>query len=499
MSPHREVSARRRDGLAHRAAWGVVWAVTGTVAVKALGLITVVVLARLLVPAEYGLFAFCLVYLAYLETIGDLGTGMALIYWPARTRDAAQVTFVINVATGAGLAFFTLVTAPAAAGFFGMPEAAPLLRVLAWSFLVRGLGNTHDALCRKDLRFRARLWPEVGLAAVKAAVAVPLAAAGLGVWSLVWGQLAGATVATVLLWAIVRWRPTLHWPADLVRPMLRYGAGIVAVNMLAAVVHHLDAVVVARTLGPAALGIYQIAYRVPEMIVSLLVWQAGKVMFPSFAQLRKSGGDVGAAYVVSLKYLALLAGPFGIGLFLLADPLVLTLFGSAWAPAAAVLRALALFAALRALGSPTGEVLKAAGRPELLAALAGVKAALMVPCLLLASRGGLVAVAWTVTGVGAATTLLSLAASSRIAGVSPASILTALRPCAAVTAVVAVAVASGAWLTRGAPPALTLALGSAAGLAAFAAVVGRLDPALIRHVAATLRRPRRTQLAKATP
>ena len=493
-----DATTRLNGRLAHRAAWGVVWAVAGAVAVKTIGLATLVVLARLLVPGEYGLFAFCLVYLMYFETVGDLGTGMALVYWPDRTRDVAQITFVINLVSGGMLTLLAFVTAPFAARFFAMPEAVPLLQVLAWSFFLRGLGNTHDALCRKDLRFRARLLPEVGLAAVKAGVAIPLAVAGFGVWSLVWGQLAGVAISTLLLWFVVPWRPERHWPNDLLRPMLRYGAGIVAVNVLATIVHHVDAVVVARTLGPAALGIYQIAYRLPEIIVSLLVWQTGKVMFPSFARLRAAGGDIGAAYIVSLRYLALFAAPAGLGLFLLAEPLVLALFGANWAAAAPVLRALALYAALRALAAPTGDVLKAAGRPGLLAALGLVKAILLVPCLVLASRGGLVAVAWTVTGTAALTTLLSLSASARIAHVPALSIIAALRPSLAATAVLALAVAAGTWVTRGATPTLTLLAGSATGITAFAVVIARLDPSLIRNLTAALRRPRRPQLAEVT-
>jgi O-antigen/teichoic acid export membrane protein len=202
-----------RERLAHRTAWGVVWAVTGNLVARTIGLVTIIVFARLLTPGEYGLFAFCLIYIAYVETIGDLGTGMALVYWPTRIAEAAQITFIVNLATGAALTLLTLLAAPAAAALFHMQGAEPLLGLLAWSFLVRGLGNTHDALCRKQLRFRARLVAEVGLATVKLAVAVALVLRGHGVWSLAWGQLAGVTVWTVALWFIVPWRPTCAGPA----------------------------------------------------------------------------------------------------------------------------------------------------------------------------------------------------------------------------------------------------------------------------------------------
>src|SRR5688500_13373605 len=170
---------------------GMVWSVFATGGGRVISLASVVVLARLLVPAEFGLVAFALVFIAYMEAIGDLGTGAALVRWPDRWPQVAQVAFVINLAMGAVWFALTLVAAPLVAEFFGNPDGVPVLRALAWTFLLKALGNTHDALLQRELRFQARAIPELSLLVAKAAVAIPLAASGLGVWSLVWGQLIG--------------------------------------------------------------------------------------------------------------------------------------------------------------------------------------------------------------------------------------------------------------------------------------------------------------------
>ena len=236
-------------GLGRRTAAGFVWAMLGAGVGKLLTLASIAVLARLLAPAAFGLYAFALVYLAYLETVGDLGTGAALIYWPDRTRDVAQITFVLNLLTGVAWFLLTWVVAPAVAAFFHSSGGTPILRVLGATFILRALGNTHDALCKKDLRFKARLIPEIGLAAVKAALTIALALAGLGVWSLVWGHLAAMGARAALLWRVVSWRPAWRWSANLLRPVLRYGGWIVVVNVVAVVVQHVDYVVVGRMLG----------------------------------------------------------------------------------------------------------------------------------------------------------------------------------------------------------------------------------------------------------
>ncbi|HEX6177256.1 MAG TPA: oligosaccharide flippase family protein, partial [Thermoanaerobaculia bacterium] len=194
-------------GVGRTTARAAVWAFLSTGGSKLITLVALMILARLLAPTEFGLLAFALVYITYAETIGDLGTGHALIYWPDRREDAVQVTFWVNVAMGIFWCVTTILIAPAVADFFNTPNGTGIVRVLGFSFLIKYLGNTHNALAAKDLRFRARTVPELGLAAVKAVISIALAYMGFGAWSLAWGHLAGLACWTVFLWIMVPWRP----------------------------------------------------------------------------------------------------------------------------------------------------------------------------------------------------------------------------------------------------------------------------------------------------
>jgi PST family polysaccharide transporter len=467
------------EPLARSAARGVAWAFLATLAGKLVWLGGLAVLARVLAPEVFGLLAFGLVYVAYLEAIGDLGTSAALIYWPARDRasrdETAQATFVVNLGMGAGFFAATQLLAPAVAAFFHHPEAEPILRALAWAFPLKALGNTHDALLQKALRFRRRAIPELALAVAKTAAAVALALAGFGVWSLVWGQLLGLAAWTLVLWGVVDWRPGLRWPAERLRPVLAYGRGIVAVNVLAAVVHHVDLVVVGRMLGATALGFYQVASKLPEMTVTVAVWVVARVLFPTFARVAAAGGDLAAAYLAALRYTALATLPAAVGLALVAEPLVAVVYGSQWGPSGPLLRALAVYAGLRAVGSPAGDLLKATGRSGLLAVLAVVKAAVLVPALVLAAREGSLAVATTLAGVTGATALLNLVVASRLAPAPPRRLLAALAP--AVAGTLAMAAALAPW-HLGSPP-----LAGPAGLAVQVAVGATVYLLAVRVVA----------------
>lgn len=473
--------------LGHRTAQGVGWSLLSAAAGKLIALGTLTVLARLIAPAEFGLFAFAVVYLTYLETIGDLGTGAALIYWRERTADVAQVTFVLNLVTGLAWFSLTWISAPGVAGFFQTPEGTPILRALGAAFLLKGLGNTHDALCKKDLRFKARLVPETGLAVAKAAVTVALAAGGLGVWSLVWGHLAATAIRTALLWRVVSWRPTWRWPAALLRPIVAYGRWIVAVNILAAIVHHVDYVIVGRMLGMEALGFYQMAYKIPEAVLIALVWQTSVVLFPAFSRARASGQGLSDSYLVALRYLALLAVPSALGLTLLAEPLVLSVFGDVWQPSIPLLRALAIYAALRALSAPGGDVLKAQGRPQLLAGLAAARALVLVPALLVAARWGGTAIAATMAAAAALALALNVVVLRFAVGISVRATADALRPVLWPGAAVAGALLGWTRVAAHAANITVLAGGVALGLGAYLLATWLSSPDLGRHAIAALR------------
>lgn len=464
-----------------RTARAAVWAFLATAGAKLITLVGLALLARLLAPREFGLLAFALVYITYAETVGDLGSGMALVYWPDRRDDAAQVTFVVNAAAGVLWFLITLLIAPWVADFFNAPNGAPIVRALGIGFILKYLGNAHDALSKKDLRFRARLIPELSLAIVKGAVSLVLAYLGFGAWSLVWGHLAGVGIRTALLWAVVPWRPTLRLPLDLFKPMLAYGRGIIIVNVLAAITHHADLAVVGRLLGTTALGLYQMASKIPEMTVIVMLWVVSTVLFPAFSRMHAAGESLRQPYLTATRYISAATLPASAGLFLLARPVVLVFLGSKWLGAVPILQALTVYTAMRALSTHAGDVLKATGRAQLLARISVVKAIVIVPALLIGARYGPAGVAWGLSIAAAAATLVTLVVASRLIDVSLTSMLAASLPSIVAAAVMAVPVFVWVRWSSTHLPSLVQALGGTAlGVAVFAAVLALLDRDLVR-------------------
>ena len=425
----------RAEGLTGQVVRGVLWTYVSFAGSKLLVFASTVILARLLVPSEFGQVGFALLVISYMDTVGDFGVSSALIYERKRPDEAADVSFVISIATG--LLWFTtaLLGAPLVADFFNEPAVEPIMRVMGVVFVINSLGNTHDALLRRELEFKKRLVPDFAMALLKGVCSVVLALQGWGAWSLVYGQLAGTAVSTLALWLVVPWRPSWRVSAGVARGMLSYGFKIVSVNVLSAVIHHADFLIVGRVLGSAALGFYSLAYRTPELFITMVVWAVGKVAFPVYSKLQDDTPALQRAFLVTLRYLSLITLPAGVGLAALGAALVTFFYGETWAPSIPVLQALALAGCLRSLGSHAGDIYKATGRPGVLTKLGLLRAAVLIPALLWGARYGIFGVALAQLIVTGATTLLNLYIAARILSLPVSSLLREFVPAALSSAV----------------------------------------------------------------
>ena len=430
-----------------RTARAATWAFLSVAGGKVITLISLTLLARLLAPREFGLLAFALTYIVYVETIGDLGSGTALVYWPDRRDEAAQVTFLINLSAGIFWCGITLLLAPFIADLFNAPQGTGIVRVLSFSFLIRYLGTTHHALMRKDLRFRDAAIPELALALVKMVVALALAWQGFGAWSLVWGHLTGMLAETILLWTMIPWRPTWSFPRDLVKPMLAYGRGIVFVNVLASIQHQTDLLMISRWQGLTALGLYQLAGKIPEATVSMIYRVASDVLMPAFSRVAAAGESTRVVYLAAARYVGAATLPIACGLAVLSQPFVLLFFGPQWAAAAPIVSALAVLSGFRALAAQPGDVLKATGRVSLLARLGLARTILIVIAVVIAARWSALAVAVSLVIVDGIATIIAFTITSRVMDISLREVGSAFLP--SLSASAAMTAALLAWLRWG--------------------------------------------------
>ncbi|MGH8916162.1 MAG: lipopolysaccharide biosynthesis protein, partial [Acidimicrobiia bacterium] len=383
-----------------------------------------------------------------------------------------------------------LLTAPLAAQFFDEPEVTSLMRTLSLSFLIAPFGAVHLILLQKELEFRRKMIPDVGGALAKGVASIALAVAGFGVWALVLGHLAGVVVGVVLAWLVVEWRPRLAFDRDLTRSLLAYGLPLFVVDAIYVVTGNIDYLIVGGVLGAAALGIYTLAYRIPELLVLGVVSVLSRSLFPAFAKARDSMASLRRGFTGSIRYVVIFTTPICVGLFVVAEPLVLVMLGPDWLEVVPVLRVLAVFAWVRSLMSNDGDVYKALGKPSFLARITALRLAILVPALLVAAPYGLVAVAIAHLITTVLDKSLRVYLISRQLEMSVPDVVGQFLP--GVVAAVPLALVSVATLFAldGAGPLVQIVVTSLAGAVTYLGAIWLLEREALRRIAVLVRVPR---------
>lgn len=479
------------DGIGRASLAGVAWNAATFGLSKLVVLVTTIILARLLEPADFGLLGIGLVVIGYLDFVNDFGVSAAVIQHDGDPDHTADVAFWINLALGVTLAAVGFAVAPFVADFFDEPEATSVVRVLSLSFPITSLGAIHEARLRRELRFGSRVLPEFSKGVAKGAVSITLALLGFGVWSLVWGQLAGAFVAAVGYWIVSAWTPRLRFDGAVTRELLGFGSQMTLVGLLGGLHKNIDYLIVGRALGTRALGLYTMAFRLPQLLIESVVDVTGQVAFPAFARVRRDAARLRSGLRRMLGTVGLVITPLGIGLALTADPFVRIFYGDRWVDAIPVMQLLALYMLVQSLSKTCGDVYKAMGRPGILNRLAIVKLAITVPLLIIAAQDGIVAVAAAQLLSATILTLIRLVLAAHIVGTSFADVVSSFWPALRAGATMTVACLAAWLVVRDAGSFTALVTVTAVGVVTYAGTVWLFDRDQIRAIVSMARRPAR--------
>lgn len=482
---------------------GVLWSTLAFACGRALTFISLLVVARLVTPGEFGVVAAVLAYLAILELISDLGMRATVVYEQEHgITERVDVAFTLGAVIAALLTVVGVVLAPLVAGFFGVEEHTWLFRLAAANLLLGGLGNVHDGLLVRELAFKRRTVPLLARGAVRGIVTIGLAVAGVGAASLVFGLLAGSTARTALLWALAREHPRLRFDRAIARSMASYGTGAAALQLIAVLGGKLDVTIIGRVLGQHALGVYALAYRLPELVIESIAWNVSDVAFPALAA-RRGEGDTEAVTRTALglvRWQVLYAIPVAIGMAVMAPSIVVVLFGEQWRSAAGVLVAISVAEIVEVAIFSFGDAFRAIGRQGAFIALQLLVVPLLGVFIVLAAPYGLTAVAWMrvadIALFGVGVVLLS----RRFLGLRLGALAAAFAP----GTVAGLGVLAGAGALRLAWPATTapeLAAGVVCGAAGAVLALRLAQPAVLGElvaVAGRLLRRARGRLGGAT-
>lgn len=349
------------------AAAGVKW--TGVASALTTGLLFVqlAIMARLLRPEDFGLMAMVMVAIGFAQAFADMGISNAIIHRQDVSREQLSSLYWLNMIAGVAVFTLVVVATPLAAWLFREPRLTELMAWSALAFLITPLGHQFQVLLQKNLRFEILGSVEVGAAFVGAVTAVGSALAGQGVYSLVWGQLALATVKSLSLLAIGwrDWRPGLRLRAKDLQGYLGFGLYQMAQQIANYVSTVADQMLIGALLGAQTLGYYNLAFNLVIQPVSRLNPILTRVALPVFAKIQNERDRLANGFLTLQRVVAVVNFPLLVGVAVVAPVFVPTVLGEQWLPSISLIQILAFVAMIRSIGNTVGSLLLAKGRADL--------------------------------------------------------------------------------------------------------------------------------------
>ena len=308
-----------------------------------------VALARLLLPADFGLVAMIAPVLSFVQIFNELGLSQATIARPEISQGELTALFWINAAISLVMALLMAAAAPLVAAFYGQPRLVWICISIASLLVISGLSTQQVALMNRRMNFTTLATMDVACALFAAAAGIGAALAGLGYWSLVVMQAVNSGTILVMSWVLSGWRPSLPRRQAGVGAMLRFGGHLTGYNLINFVGTNFDSILIGKLGGSVALGLYDRAFK----LVGAPIWQISlpiaRVAISLLSRLHLSPDRYRQAFLQMLQVLLLATIPAVVFVAVAAHTLVPMLLGPAWLAAVPIVSALAIATAFAPL------------------------------------------------------------------------------------------------------------------------------------------------------
>lgn len=381
---------------------GSMWALLMRWSTRAIGLVSTMILARLLTPQDFGIVAMGTLVMSFLTMFSELGVDGFVIRSREATREICDTGWTIKILQGLVIGLVLVAAAPLAVRYFDEPRLPPVLYVLALAAVATGFENIGMTLVRKELDFARDFRFMVYKRLVTFVVSVTLAFLLESYWALVFGIALSAVLGVPLSYGMHSYRPRFSFAQA--RGFLTFGASILLINIARFFNERVDALVVGGVSSTAAMGTYNVASDVSRMATNEIVAPIGRSLYPSYARVAGDPDVLKSAYLRSLSAIALVCLPLGVGLAVVAEDTVQVVLGPKWSGAVPLLQWLAIYALLNSLmQGMMGYVLIVVGRQWLATALRWGRVALLAPAVVVAGTSwGVGAIPVAATGAAAA-------------------------------------------------------------------------------------------------
>jgi O-antigen/teichoic acid export membrane protein len=391
------------------------------------------VITRLLNPEEVGIFSVALSIVALIHTVRNFGMAQYIVQEKELTRPRFRTAVAVTLTISGTFAVALWWGARLMSSFYGEPALIPALQVLAVSLLIGPLYAPAASKLEREMDFVTLLKIGSVMALTTAVMSVGLAFLGASYMAMVWGSVLG-NLAALLLLMTYRWRDVFTTPSfSGWRDVLSFGVKATGVSILSMLGVQAALLIMPRYLGFAAAGLYGRGHGLVSLFTRDVMGTVYRVLVPEFAHIHRSGGDLRGRYLQSVTYVTGLAWPFYAVMALTAEPVIVAMFGPAWAEAATVTRVLCLAHAVHTISSTSTQVIIGLGGIGKILAGELIQQPLRVVLVFMGAQWGMVEVAWAEVAAMMVAAILYFSRVFSLIDISILDVVRATRLSAAVT------------------------------------------------------------------
>lgn len=348
-------------------AHGAIWMVLFKIIERTIGLISTLILVRLLLPADFGIVAMALSFIVMAELLTAFGFDIALIHKQDAAEDHYHTAWTLHILMGLSITLLMLATAVPIADFYSEPDVFWVVCALAFVPLIKGAQNIGIVAFRKELDFRKEFWFQLSRKLVAFSVTVPLALLLESYWALVAGTLASGLFGTAYSYFVHPFRP--RFCTKEIRSLMNFSKWLLLNNVVGFLKERMSDFFIGRMHGAASLGLYKISYEFAHLPSTELSAPINRALLPGFAKMADDAPALAAAYANAIQVLALLTIPAAAGIYAIAPYMVPVVLGDKWLEATPLLEVLTANGALLLFHSNMCTLLISIGHPRLVAKL----------------------------------------------------------------------------------------------------------------------------------
>lgn len=382
------------ESLKHKTFMGTVWSVVERFSVQGIGFIVMIIMARVLTPADYGLVGELTIFIAVSQSLVDSGFSQALIRKQDRTEVDNSTVFYFNIGVGISLYLLMFFCAPLIARFYNQPILVPLTRLLSLNILINSLVVVQRAQFTIRIDFRTQAKASLTASIVSGCVGITMVYTGHGVWSIVWYQLSNLITNVVMLWILSKWRPQRGYSWKSFRELFGFGSKLALSGIINTIYNNIYLIVIGKVFKASDLGYYTRAHQFADFPSSNVSGIIQRVTFPVLCTIQNDEQRLRNVYRNFLRLAGFVVFPLMVGLAALAHPLINTVLTPKWAFAATLLQVICLSMMWYPIHSINLNLLQVKGRSDLFLKLEIIKKIVGITIMCISVPFGIIAMCW---------------------------------------------------------------------------------------------------------